>query len=144
MNDFLKNNKLLNWGIFALVSIVVLYLIGARAGKAANKDKKQGELDREIRNSDLTYEPTQYASFADTLYTAMTGLTDDENAIYSIISKMRSRSDVLQLISAFGTQRIHFTLGNSNLNTWLGYRLSNSEIAKINKILQESSVDYQF
>lgn len=140
--DFLKNNNLLNWGIFALIAIIVLYYFGSRAGKAKNADNKS--ISGEISKSQLTYEPSQYISFADRLQTAMFGFTDDEEAVYDVFSKMRNKSDLLQLITTFGNRRLIWTIGTAGLSVWINTRLSSSEIQRINEILARNNINYSF
>lgn len=142
--EFLKNNKLLNWGIFAVIAIVLFYVLGTRTGKGKETEDDEDKLDAEIKKKELTYDISQYLTFADKLYTAMSSIMDDEDAIYSVMTSLRTKSDVLQLIKSFGDRRIQFTLGSSPLSQWFQNRLSKSEIAKINEILSRNSISFQF
>lgn len=136
--------KSYNWqfaGIFGLIVLVIAYYLGNKTGKG----KAANEPVKDLNKSDLTYENSDYTSFADRLYIAMSGLMgDDEETIYSVISKLRTKSDVLQLIKSYGTRRLQWTLGNSNLNEWFNYRLNKEEISKVNDILGRNSIQYQF
>jgi hypothetical protein len=136
-----KNDKSLTWGIFALVTLVVAYWFGSRTGKGRGFSDL---VNKEITGNQLTYEPSQYLSFAERLEQAMYGLTDNENAVYAVFAKMRNKSDVLQLIKAFAERRMFLTIGKSDLGTWINYRLSNSEIEHINEILSRNNIDYSF
>lgn len=140
--DFLKNNKLLNWGIFALVVLVLFYFFGTRSGKA--KKAGNNSVSGEISKANLTYQISQYVSFADRLETAMFGFTDDEEAIFDVFSKMRNKSDLLQLITTFGNRRPIFNFGSASLAVWINNRLDKSEIQRVNEILARNNIDYQF
>ena len=130
--------------IFIAIVLAVAYYIGTRTGKAKQENKEENILNKEIQKGELSFDQTTYVSLSDKLETAMFGYTDDENAVYSVFTKLRTKSDVLQLIKTFGNRRIIWTVGGSNLNQWLNNRLDVSEIAKVNDILSRNSIDYEF
>ena len=140
--EIFKNNKLITWGIFALVTLIVMYYLGSRSGKAKNTGTK-GFKD-EITKNALTYDLSQYSGFADRLESAMFGFTDDEEAVYDVFSKLRNKSDLLQLINIFGSRRIMTTIGGSSLPIWINNRLDKSEIQRVNEILSRNNIDYTF
>lgn len=142
--DFLKNNKLLNWGIFALVVLVLFYFFGTRSGKAKKAAATDGSYKAETAGKNLSYDLSQFATFADKLESAMFGFTDREETIYSVFTKLRTKSDLFQLITTFGTRRIIFSFGSADLPTWINTRLDQSEIHKINEILNRNNIDFQF
>lgn len=144
MNTWLKQNTMLGIGLFVLVTLVIAYFFGSRTGKGKAEASEEKELQKEINQNPLSYEKSQFSGFADRLEQAMTGFADDEATIYAVFSKLRNRSDVLQLIEVFGNRRMSFTIGSSNLTTWLNYRLSKPEIGKINEILERNNINYQF
>ena len=86
----------------------------------------------------LSYTSSEYSSYATRLYTAMKGLGTDESAIYNIFYLMKTKADVLKLIAVFGTK------DEMTLSEWLADDLSTSEILKVNTILSDSGIDYQF
>ena len=130
--------------VFIAAILGLAYYLGSRTGKAKKQNQTDDTLKKEISSGALTYEQTQYVSFADRLETAMYGYTDDEEAVFDVFSKLRNRSDLLQLIRAFGERRIIWTIGKSNLNAWISNRLETKEIARINDILKRNNIDYQF
>jgi hypothetical protein len=144
MNLFGKYYSWFSVSIITAIILVVAYYLGNRTGKGKAAAADSEALQKELDNSQLTYEPSQYTSWADKLFVAMNGFTDDEEAIYSVIAKLRTKSDLLQLIKSFGSKRIQFTLGDSNLNQFFANRLESSEIAKINDILSRNSISYEF
>ncbi len=130
-------------GAFALIAVVVFYYFGSRRGKGLGVMSASAALNKEIEQNPLTYELSQYGVFADRLEVAFMG-TDDEQAIYSVFSDMRNRSDVLQLIKSFGKRRQEYTIGKVGLSTWISYQLKNKEIAEINDILARNYIDFKF
>lgn len=127
-----------------VIALVIAYYVGTRTGKAKKESAADDLLKKSIDTAALSYEQTQYTALADKLETAMYGYTDDEKSVYSVIAKMRNKSDLLQLIKSFGTRRMIWTWGDSNLNTWINSRLDTSEVAQVNDILSRNSIDYQF
>lgn len=150
LNDSINMNilgKQYSWttaGILAALVLVAAYYIGTRTGKGKSLSANSEALDKELKNGSLTYDLSQYGSLADKLETAMFPLNDDEDAVYSVMSKLRSKSDVLQLIKSFGERRLQFTWGGSTLNFWINYKLNNSEIKKINSLLSDAGINYEF
>lgn len=130
--------------IFIALVLAVAYYIGSRTGKAKVASKEDDALKKEISKSDLSFDNTQYASMADRIESSLYGYTDDENTVYSVFSKLRTKSDLLQLIKTFGNRRLIWTFGGSNLNAWINNRLDTKEIAHVNDILSRNGIDYQF
>lgn len=109
----------------------------------------------------LSYGPSQYNTFVQKLVEAMNGCGTDEAKIYTVFEAMKSKVDVLKLISAFGIQvyevcplqnpisAVRDLIGfgkdaGGGLIAWINYDLGNSEIAKINDILRKKNIDYKF
>lgn len=143
MNLFGKYYSWLSVGIFAALVLVVAYYIGTRTGKGKATAAASEAQKKEFKKSALTYDLSQYSTWADNLYTAMFGI-NDEDAIYAVFSKLRTKSDLLQLISAFGSRRIQFTVGSNTLTEWIYNRLDKSEQAKINEILARNDIQFEF
>ena len=139
-----KLDKNMQMGIFALIVVVVFYFFGSRKGKGLSLNSDASELEKEIKQSPLTYETSQYNVFADRLEDAMFRMNDKENAIYAVFTNMRTKSDVLQTIKTFGKRRLLFTVGSAGLPTWISRKLSNKEIERINEILSRNDIDFQF
>jgi hypothetical protein len=144
MNFQGKYYPLLSTALIGALILAAAYYIGTRTGKAKKEGEEENALKKEIQKDELTFEQTQYSSMADKLEVAMYGFTTDEDSVYSVFAKLRSKSDVLNLIKTFGTRRIIWTFGNSNLNTWINTRLATAEIAHLNDILSRNGIDYQF
>lgn len=144
MNIYGKYYPWFGAAIFIAIVLAVAYYIGTRTGKAKSESKEEDVLNKAIQKGELSFDQTTFVSLADKLENSMYGYGDDEETIYSVFTKLRTKSDVLQLIKTFGNRRIIFTIGSSNLNQWLNNRLDVSELAKVNDILSRNSIDYQF
>ena len=143
--DLFKKYPVLSLGVFALVTLIIAYYLGARTGKGKSNSEVDSELNNSIIAIPLTYELSEYESFADRLHTSMTTLADDESSINSVFRKMRNRSDVLQLINSFGKRSSWvWNVGGGSLASWMSLKLSNGEIETINGILSDANIDFQF
>jgi hypothetical protein len=144
VNLFGNSYSLLSLGIFGFLVILAAYYLGGRTGKGKSLSANSDALNKELNNQALTYEMSQYIALADKLESSMSGFSDDEQGIYAVFSKLRNKSDLLQLIKSFGSRRPSFSLGTGPLNTWLNMRLEDSEIAQINDILSRNNIQYEF
>lgn len=144
MNPYTKYYPWIGPAVFIAIVLIVAYYIGSRTGKAKSQSQEEDTLKKEIKKPELSFEQTQFAGMADKIETALYGFTNDEEAVYSVLKKLRTKSDVLQLIKTFGNRRMIWTIGGANLNTWFNTRLNTSELAQVNDILSRNSIDYQF
>ncbi len=145
MNNFFaqsKTIKVVAISVLVLVIVAIIILIVVKyKGKLTDtiKNRELAEsLDEEINQDDITLTQTQLNTFASSLYAAMDGLGTDEDKIYNVFRAMGTRSDVLQLIKTFGVK------DGETLTEWLNGDLSSKEIDKINSILANNNINYQF
>ena len=145
MNNFFaqsKTVKVVAISVLVLVIVAIIILIVVKyKGKLTDtiKNRELAEsLDEEINQDDITLTQTQLNTFASSLYAAMDGLGTDEDKIYNVFRAMGTRSDVLQLIKTFGVK------DGETLTEWLNGDLSSKEIDKINSILANNNINYQF
>lgn len=167
-------NDLPNWakGVVAVGGVLIVGVFGYKIyqdikNKRSLKQAGQSadEADLELKNlSSKGIKPTitssQATNFASSLVQAMNGCGTDENMINGIFSKMKNDADVYLVIKQFGV-RYYTPCPASNpisygkflidekafggdLATWLSYDLSSSEIKKINTILSNNKIKYQF
>lgn len=129
---------------------LLLYLIfGSK--KNSNQDTAD-QIDTEAEAAEsqglpLSYPLSNYFLFADTLQSAMFDLGTNESKIYAIFNKLNNARDLLQLIKSFGLRPYYqfgWNQGNYNLGQWFGEELSITEYNKINQILQDKGINYQF
>jgi hypothetical protein len=145
MNNFFaqsKTVKVVAISVLVLVIVAIIILIVVKyKGKLTDtiKNRELAEsLDEEINQDDITLTQTQLNTFASSLYAAMDGVGTDEDKIYNVFRAMGTRSDVLQLIKTFGVK------DGETLTEWLNGDLSSKEIDKINSILANNNINYQF
>jgi hypothetical protein len=145
MNNFFaqsKTVKVVAISVLVLVIVAIIILIVVKyKGKLTDtiKNRELAEsLDEEINQDDITLTQTQLNTFASSLYAAMDGAGTDEDKIYNVFRAMGTRSDVLQLIKTFGVK------DGETLTEWLNGDLSSKEIDKINSILANNNINYQF
>ena len=85
---------------------------------------------------------TSYYAYANQLYNAFNqhifGWGTDEDAIYNVFSQMNNTSDVYKLIQVFGTK------DGKTLDVWIRSELSRNELRKLNSILSNKGIAYQF
>jgi hypothetical protein len=67
-----------------------------------------------------------------------------EDAIYDVFKQMKNDIDISKLISAFGARRMYLSFSNGALKEWINAEMDDSEIAKINSILQSNNISYRF
>lgn len=167
-------NDLPNWakGVIAVGGVAIIGIFGFKIYQdiKRKKDLKQAGQSADEANTELqnlnkqgikpTITTTQATNFASSLVQAMNGCGTDENMINSVFSKMKNDADVYLLIKQFGV-RYYTPCPASNpvsytkylfddkafggdLASWLSYDLTSSEISKINSILSNNKIKYQF
>lgn len=147
MKSLLKNNLIavlaLGAGAYGLYRIL----------KPPPPEKKtQSQVNTEVQKEEQagaqpTYSNSVYMAMADSLQAAMFDAGTDEGRIFGVIEKMKSKIDILKLISAFGirTYRVFgWSQGEYNLGQWFTEELSASELSTVNGILATNKIPYQF
>lgn len=137
----IQPGKLITW-IIVIIIILVIILIVYRQIKKTIQNKQDKDLVREsdqaIVQNALTYTEADYKAMADKLYIAMKGLGTDEEAIYEVIGRLRTRSDWYALIKAFGVRKSGGFSGN--LVQWLVDELDEDERKRVNDMLAKFNV----
>lgn len=110
----------------------------------------ESEKDPKVK---LTYKPTQYITWADKMQDAfqMNWLNaTDEEAIYSILRKLKSNNDWLELMKSYGRRTYYdptsatYIFGKDiNLLTALQLELDTAEKKKANTILKNNNIRYR-
>lgn len=141
-------------GIGALTAVALYKIVGKEIKAAIQKKKNQKLFESEKEpNVKLTYKPSQYIAWADKIEDAMNvnwfDFTD-EDAIYSIMRKLKTNNDWLELMKAYGKRTYYdptsatYIFGKSvNLLTALQLELDTKEKNKINVILKNNGIKYR-
>lgn len=126
--------------VIAVIIWIVCELTGTTTKiKDKYAQKKLDELlDNEISTQAVSLNEATAKALADKIHEAMDGWGTDEDAVYEVMNKMNSRSDVVLLIKTFGIR------DGKNLVQWITSELNASERAKVNNILQTNNVNYEF
>ncbi len=135
-------------GVILLVAIILIVIFRSRIkGLFQRISNKVANNEMENQWSSQTGEVAtiaraQFNVMANKLYAAAKGAGTDEDAIYSVFNQLSNTADLYALISAYGTKdgldlpaMIRDELGNH----WPTY-----ELDKLNKILTNKGISYQF
>jgi hypothetical protein len=147
--NFIQNFKPI-YLIYIALALLILWYLYTKV-KALIKGEQSKNLvkssEYEVVKSDISYADTQYKTWADALEVAMEGVGTTTSRVLSIMSNMKTRTDVLKLIQAFGVRdynNLWWVAGSDNLAEWLQSDLSSWEIGLINKDFNSRGVNYQF
>lgn len=129
--------------VIGIILLIIIFFVGKAYGKNKATGKNSSEsAKKDINKNNLSYSQSQYDSFADTLYQAMSGFGTDEDAIIRIFNQMKTKDDVLNLIVSFGSRKSFRFRGT--LSEWLADELSTSYIEQINSILSKKGIGFKF
>ena len=115
--------------------------------KAAKELAKEAKVTSEGTSCEdrLSYKPSQYKGFARQLYNAFKeAVGTDEDAIFSVMNKMKNECDLLQTIADFGVHRQDLTLSKYNLPQFMHDELNAKDIQTVNDILRKKGISYRF
>ena len=143
----INKQTLIKYGIWAaialIITIIAIVIINKTKTKIQNKlTKKQQEQinNLEIDETDLTVAPTIVQNLVAKLKAAFGkyGYATDEEAIYLVFEQLETRSDLLNLINAFGVYNGH------TLSEWMNKELNTKELAHVQEILSAKGIVYTF
>jgi hypothetical protein len=141
-------------GIGAFTALALYKIVGKEIKDAIQKKKNkkmfENEQDPKVK---LTYKPTQYVAWSDKIEDAMNAnwldFTDEE-AIYSIMRKLKTNNDWLELMKSYGKRKYYdptsatYIFGKDiNLLTALQLELDTKEKNKVNTILKNNGIRYR-
>lgn len=134
------------------VTIYAVYKISQKVGGEEEQDKKEGkdvlsELEKAAKKKPATYPASQYKTFANVIETAGFDIGTDEEAIYSTFRKLKSNTDYLMLLIAWGNpNRKVYEWGvgrNFTLPQFIRWEMDSSEVKKVNTILASKGITYR-
>lgn len=137
----LKKGQLYTIGFLTMLVIVVIVFLCVNYQKIKNwiaEKRYENEISSDINTSNISFSAAQMRQYADRLYTAMKGLGTDEDTIYDVFANFHTDDEVLQLIRLYGTR------SNMTLPQWIVDELTTKERKKLNTILTNNGVSYQF
>jgi hypothetical protein len=143
-------------GVVAVVAIgaaayaiykVTQMLNGDDEQDAKETGEVQLEIERESKKKPASYADSQYRTFANTIETAGFDVGTDEAAIYSTFRKLKNNTDYLKLLNAWGKpNRKVYEWGvgrNMTLPQYIRWEMNDSEVKKVNDILQSKGITYR-
>ena len=143
-------------GVVAVAVIGVagyaFFKLTQKLGDNEEADNKEGgevlnELEKELKKKPATYADSQYRTFANTIETAGFDIGTDEDAIYSTFRKLKSNTDYLKLLTAWGKpNRKVYEWGvgrNMTLPQYIRWEMDDSEVKKVNDILSSKGITYR-
>ncbi|MBW6482822.1 MAG: hypothetical protein K0B10_07155 [Vicingaceae bacterium] len=139
------NPKLIKQLVIVVIVIIVLYAIYRWYKKYSAKQEALSLVkssENEIITNTKTFTDSDYKLMADKLFTAMKGLGTDNDAVLQVISSLKTKSDWLSLVSAFGVRESGFwpNVFTGNLINWLSDELGGSARNQVNYSLSRFSV----
>lgn len=146
-------------GVIAVAVVGGAAYIGYKIYKKISKIATPDDFDKEIKNiSDdvktleksgqkATLSNSQIAGLANSIQTALNGMTEDEAAVYRAFSSVKTDIDVLNLIKAYGVSRVGYYVWSyftGTLPATLTHLFDKKEIKALNDILSRKGIKYTF
>lgn len=132
-----------------ITSIVALVIVGViiailikvtKKNRLARKAEKEyeNELTSQIYTSELTLSSTDYKDLADKFYRAVKGIGTNFPAILEVFNEITTDSDLKQLTKTFGVR------DKMTLTEWIYDDLTNKQIQRLNKLLEDQGINYRY
>jgi hypothetical protein len=130
--------------VIALIAIAVYFSwnkIKQLFAGITHKIQTDQDIVKEIGNGNPpSYTDAKYKDLANQLYTAMKGVGTDTATVKRVFEEMNNITDVLKLVSAFGTRDGENLSQLIAVETWLYKNTRNT----VNKILTAKGIFYKF
>lgn len=121
----------------------------------AEEAKQQQDLElnedyrKQLASVKPSFPPVKYAEIANIIYDAIGSYSanDNEDKVYAQFGLLQNDRDLAELRKAFGLRDRRFWgmgISKMDLGTMLNNALSDSEIDKVNQILQSKNINYKF
>lgn len=150
-----ENNKglLIKFGIGAAVGLVAFFLIraavkrwGKSKGEQAAETTVYDYIEQVTQNNQAAAAIEEQASIsrqtakqiASKIQNAWGFINDDENAVYAALQQLKNYSDLQMVMQEYGIYK------DEDLTAAIQSRMSSSEVAKCNTILQNKGIEYSF
>lgn len=134
------------------VAVYAAYKITQKLSGQDEQDSKEdkdvvSEIERESKKKPASYADSQYKTFANTIETAGFDVGTDEAAIYSTFRKLKNNTDYLKLLNAWGKpNRTVYEWGvgrKMTLPQYIRWEMNDSEVKKVNDILNSKGITYR-
>ena len=139
--------------------LVVVIIIAIKKYRQKHKTESQQKsyidsIGKELNSSNLSYSKSWYDGKAVTLAKALDAsfgnngglLGCDQDTVYDIMKEMKTKDDVIQLETAFGTRELNASWLKKKkamtLREAIQDLMTTKEHRKVNEILKENGIDY--
>lgn len=140
--------KILLIVIIIVICVLVLYFFWGKIKVAISGLSTKLHQNSDLNNyqiatgEQVTLGDSELRQLANKLYSAfyggVFGWGTDEDAVYSVFNRLNNGADLRKLIAIYGT-RNEMTLDQAIVD-----ELSGKDLAKLNQILQNKGINYQF
>jgi formiminotetrahydrofolate cyclodeaminase len=147
--DVLTPKRVISILVIAVVIAIIIFVIIYFSKSKIEKNKLEDEIKQNIEeNRELqNYTQAEYSVMADDMEKAFSYFWGtDLELVYSTFQKLQNTTDLLELKKAYGYRNAAslFGMGAKNLDESIEAELNKSEITKVNNILVQKNIDYQF
>ena len=136
--------------IIVVIVAVMIWIFWGRLSRLVaqltGKIQDNSELNSHITQTGevLSYSDNEYRKMANKLEEAfyggwLFGAGTDEDAVFAVFNRLNNKADVLKLVAVYGTDKNSRTLDQA-----LQSELTNSELNRLNNILTNKGIYYQF
>lgn len=141
----LASPKVIKPIVYTVIALIIIYIIYSKSSdfKARLESKKVIKAaENEIIENAATFTPSDYKSMADKLFIAMDGIGTDSDAILQTVAGLKTKTDWLKLVEAFGVKESTSWASSftGNLIEWMTDELGGDERARVNFSLQKFGV----
>lgn len=129
-----------------VIAVIIVIIIAVRTYNnwrdKAEANKLVGAADNEIIKGTKTKTDSDYKALANKIFVALDATISDEDAAVQVIASLKTKSDWLSLVKAFGVKDkgIKFFKTPMNLVGWLTDELSDGNKTIVNYSLQRFGV----
>lgn len=138
--------KTIRFILIVLVLVVILSFSYKKIKKFIDKQKQKQIIDEvgsQIIPSELTYSEVEYKLMSQRLFIAMNGNGTDDDAIFDVLTNIKTTSDGLKLIQEFGVKEttVFWSDFTGNLADWLQDELSSNDFQKAQQYFNNVNIN---
>lgn len=144
------SNPLFGYVIILAIVGYLVYKFGSGLANLfnPNDDTERDDTLADPKEENLSYPMINYTTFANAIEVALEMYWDDEEQVYFVFEQMNNNDDVLQLMKSFGVRKASplgiYPSYSGTLSEWLSFNLTESEIIRINDILDGKGISIRF
>ena len=137
-----RNIKIMVITIVVIIVIVIALRMYKKQQAEARAREVVGSSENEILTNAQTKTDADYEALAEKIFIALDKTVSDETAVVQVVASLKTKSDWLSLVSAFGVKEkgVKWFKTPMNLIGWLTDELSDSNKANVNYSLSRFGV----